>query len=69
MFVYFIAVLQAGRYLTLGSLYAILEVYSEPLFCSLGVAPFVTAIVVGVMSLVGAVFVTLFVEKVFLLTD
>ncbi|XP_064403258.1 putative metabolite transport protein YwtG [Halichondria panicea] len=37
--------------------------YSEPLFCSLGIAPFVTAIVIGVMSLCGTIFTTLFIEK------
>ncbi len=38
--------------------------YSEPLFCSLGIAPFVTAIVIGVLSLCGGIFITLFIEKV-----
>ena len=39
--------------------------YSEPLFCSLGVAPFVTAIVIGIMGLSGTLFTTFLVEKVF----
>ncbi len=38
--------------------------YSEPLFCSLGIAPFVTAIVIGLLSLCGTLFTTIFVDKV-----
>ncbi len=38
--------------------------YSEPLFCSLGIVPFVTALVIGGLTLCGTTFTTIFIDKV-----
>ncbi|XP_064402965.1 uncharacterized protein LOC135348620 isoform X2 [Halichondria panicea] len=37
--------------------------YSEPLFCSLGIVPFVTALVIGGLTLCGTTFTTIFIDK------
>ncbi|XP_064403728.1 glucose transporter GlcP-like [Halichondria panicea] len=37
--------------------------YSESLFCTLGVPPFVTSLIVGVCSVCGAIFANLFIDK------
>ncbi len=38
--------------------------FSEILFCSLGIVPFVTATVVGVLAFVGTILTTAFIDKV-----
>ncbi|XP_064403244.1 probable metabolite transport protein CsbC isoform X3 [Halichondria panicea] len=38
--------------------------YSEPLFCSLGIVPFVTALVIGGLTLCGTTFTTIFIDKI-----
>ncbi len=38
--------------------------YSEPLFCSLGIVPFVTALVIGGLILCGNIFSILVIDKV-----
>ena len=40
------------------------SVYSESLFCSLGILPFVTALVIGSMAICGTTFTTIFIDKV-----
>ena len=38
--------------------------YSEPMFCSLGIIPFVTSVVNGGLAVCGSLFTSLFIDKV-----
>ena len=39
--------------------------YSEPLLCSLGVVPFVSSILIGILTLCGTLFTTGTIDKVY----